>query len=90
VQDFFREGGFEAEIGEELLPEKMGLFLCGSDALIGVPSSNRETRQKVYPKDPATGQEGLIEILETRYGFTLDPMAKSSGERGNIHFERWY
>ncbi|MBI2880476.1 MAG: hypothetical protein HYY21_02750 [Candidatus Tectomicrobia bacterium] len=90
VQEFVSGGAFEKEIGERLDSGRMSFFLCGSDALIGVPSIDRETRQKIYPKDPATGQGGLIEILETKYGFALDPMSKASGERGNIHYERWY
>ena len=90
IQEFVLEGGLEKEIGEALDPGKMSFFLCGSDALIGVPGIDRQTRRKVYPKDPAAGRPGLIEILETRYGFMMDPPAKSSAERGSIHYEKWY
>ncbi len=90
IQELVQSGGLEERVGEKLNPEKMSFFLCGSDSLIGVPATDRETRQKIYPKDPATGRSGLIEILETRYGFVMDPLSKASAERGNIHFEKWY
>ncbi|MFQ5914333.1 MAG: ferredoxin--NADP reductase [Nitrospinota bacterium] len=90
IQEFVLSGRLEERIGERLDPERMSFFLCGSDSLIGVPSIDRGTRRKIYPKDPSRGQSGLIEVLETKYGFAMDPLAKSSGQRGNIHFEKWY
>ncbi|MDP7386271.1 MAG: hypothetical protein QF593_09615 [Nitrospinota bacterium] len=90
IREFVLEGGLEKEIGEAPDPGKMSFFLCGSNALIGVPGIDRQTRRKVYPKDPASGRPGLIEILEARYGFMMDPAAKSSAERGSIHYEKWY
>lgn len=90
VQEFIQDGGFEARIGRKPDPENFSFFLCGSDSLIGVPGIERETRRKIYPKDRVTGQGGLIELLETRFGFQTDSVVKGQGERGNIHFEKWY
>lgn len=90
VQDFVQTGELEARIGEKLNPETMEFFLCGNDAMIGIPRIDRDTKQKLYPRDSWSKKAGIIEVLETQFGFTMDPFSKASKVRGNIHFEKWY
>jgi ferredoxin--NADP+ reductase len=59
------------------------VFLCGNPAMVGVPAKDAATGELRYPQPP-----GVIELLETRYGFRRDvPAARF---RGNIHFEEYW
>ena len=90
VQDLIMTGQLEDRIGEKLNPETMEFYLCGNDAMIGIPKIDRNTKEKVYPRDPKSDKPGVIEALETQHGFEMDPLSRASKERGNIHFEKWY
>jgi ferredoxin--NADP+ reductase len=83
IQDLIRSGQLESRLGRPLDPATTHVYLCGNPNMIGVPVKDRETGERRYPQ-PA----GVVEILETRYGFTADnPAAKV---RGNVHFEEYW
>jgi ferredoxin--NADP+ reductase len=82
IQDLLTSGQLEETIGHPLNPESSHVFLCGNPKMIGVPTKDPATGQRVLPQPP-----GVIEILEQR-GFRCDnPAAK---ERGNIHYEEFW
>lgn len=82
IQDLIQSGEMETVLGEPLDPAKTHVFLCGNPKMIGVPTKDKETGLRVYPKPL-----GVIEILENR-GFTTDnAMTKT---KGNIHFEEYW
>jgi ferredoxin--NADP+ reductase len=82
IQDLIRSGELEKHLGQPLDPARTHVFLCGNPAMIGVPTKDKETDQRTYPRP-----EGVIEILERR-GFQVDqPAAKV---KGNIHFEEYW
>jgi ferredoxin/flavodoxin---NADP+ reductase len=82
IQDLITSGQLEQQLGAALDPAKTHVFLCGNPKMIGIPTLDRETGQRVYPKPP-----GVIEILEGR-GFRVDD---SRGKvRGNIHYEKYW
>jgi ferredoxin--NADP+ reductase len=82
IQDLIEGGLIEQTLGKPLDPASTHVYLCGNPLMIGVPTVNRETGERVYPQP-----RGVIEILEGR-GFRIsDPKAKI---RGNIHFEEYW
>jgi ferredoxin--NADP+ reductase len=82
IQDLIQSGELEHKLGETLQPEKTHVFLCGNPKMIGVPTKDKETGQRVYPKTL-----GVIEILERR-GFVTDNAATKT--KGQIHFEEYW
>jgi ferredoxin--NADP+ reductase len=82
IQDLITSGQLEERLGQPLDPARTHVYLCGNPKMIGVPSKDRETGQRVYPNPT-----GVVEILEQR-GFATDqPQAKIKGE---IHFEEYW
>jgi ferredoxin--NADP+ reductase len=82
IQDLITSGQLEDRLGHKLDPATTHVFLCGNPSMIGVPTKDRETGARVYPKPL-----GVIEALEAR-GFQADqPQAKI---KGNIHFEEYW
>ena len=83
IQDLITSGRLEERLGRPLDPATTHVYLCGNPKMIGVPVKDPVTRARRYPQ-PA----GVVEILETRFGFTADnPAAKV---RGNVHFEEYW
>ncbi|HLJ93680.1 MAG TPA: ferredoxin--NADP reductase [Gemmataceae bacterium] len=82
IQDLITSGQLEERIAKPLDPERTHVYLCGNPKMIGVPTVNRDTGQRVFPQPP-----GVIEILEER-GFRVDqPQIKM---KGSIHFEEYW
>jgi ferredoxin/flavodoxin---NADP+ reductase len=83
VQDLITSGRAEELLGRPLDPATTHVFLCGNPNMIGVPVKDPATGARAYPQPV-----GVVEILETRYGFRADqPAAKV---RGNVHFEEYW
>jgi ferredoxin--NADP+ reductase len=83
IQDLIASGQLEARLGRLLDPATTHVFLCGNPLMIGVPVKDPGTGERRYPKPL-----GVVELLETRFGFTADnPAARI---RGNIHFEEYW
>jgi ferredoxin--NADP+ reductase len=83
VQDLIASGQLEERLGRNLDPASTHVYLCGNPKMIGVPVKDPATRERKYPQPP-----GVVELLETRFGFTADnPAAKV---RGNVHFEEYW
>jgi ferredoxin--NADP+ reductase len=83
LQDLIPSGQLEGRLGRPLDPGAAQVFLCGNPAMIGVPAKDPATGAVRYPQPT-----GVIEILETRYGFRRDVPAERF--RGNIHFEEYW
>jgi len=82
IQDLLASGQLEEELEQGLDPARTHVYLCGNPKMIGVPTKDRATGQRVYP-EPL----GVIELLEKR-GFQCDqPQSKT---KGNIHFEEYW
>jgi len=82
IQDLITSGQLEERLGQPLDPARTHVYLCGNPKMIGVPTKDRETGQRVFPQPT-----GVIEILERR-GFQTDqPQHKI---KGNIHFEEYW
>jgi ferredoxin/flavodoxin---NADP+ reductase len=82
IQDLITSGQLEDRIGQQLDPTRCHVFLCGNPKMIGVPTRNKETSAREYPRPL-----GVIEILESR-GFQADNAAAKI--KGNIHFEEYW
>jgi ferredoxin--NADP+ reductase len=83
IQDLITSGQLEQHLGRRLEPGSTHVYLCGNPKMIGVPVKDTATGIRNYPQST-----GVVEILETRYGFTADnPAAKV---RGNVHFEEYW
>jgi ferredoxin--NADP+ reductase len=82
IQDLISSGQLEAVLGKRLDPATTHVFLCGNPAMIGVPSSDPQTGERVYPQPT-----GVVEILERR-GFRVDQ--HNAKIQGNIHFEEYW
>jgi ferredoxin--NADP+ reductase len=82
IQDLIQSGELERQLGQPLDPARTHVYLCGNPAMIGVPTRDKETGERVFPKP-----QGVIEILE-RLGFQCDQPATRT--RGNIHFEEYW
>jgi ferredoxin--NADP+ reductase len=83
IQDLLADGRLEQHLGRRLDPSATHVYLCGNPGMIGVPVKDRATGERRYPRPV-----GVVELLETRFGFTADdPAAKL---RGNIHFEEYW
>src|SRR5262249_4689822 len=82
IQDLITSGQLEERLGQALDPGRTHVYLCGNPKMIGVPTRDRETDQRVYPQPT-----GVVENLERR-GFQADqPNVKL---KGNIHFEEYW
>jgi ferredoxin--NADP+ reductase len=82
IQDLITSGQLEERLGKPLDAQRTHVYLCGNPKMIGVPTKDRETGQRILPQ-PA----GVIEILEQR-GFQVDqPQVKI---KGTIHFEEYW
>jgi ferredoxin--NADP+ reductase len=82
IQDLITSGQLEEHLGQPLDPARAHVYLCGNPKMIGVPTRDRETGQRIFPQ-PA----GVIEILERR-GFQADqPQIKL---KGNVHSEEYW
>ncbi|HYT87125.1 MAG TPA: ferredoxin--NADP reductase [Gemmataceae bacterium] len=82
IQDLITSGQLEERLGAPLDPARTHVFLCGNPKMIGVPTKDRATGQRVYPQPT-----GVVEILERR-GFQADqPQSKI---KGNVHFEEYW
>jgi ferredoxin--NADP+ reductase len=82
IQDLLTSGLLEQSLGQPLDPARSHVYLCGNPKMIGVPTKDRETGQRVFPQPT-----GVVEILEKR-GFQADqPQIKM---KGNIHFEEYW
>lgn len=82
IQDLITSGQLEEAIEQSLDPQSTHVFLCGNPNMIGVPTKDPTTGQRVFPQPP-----GVIEILEKR-GFQCDNAAAKT--RGNIHYEEYW
>lgn len=82
IQDLITSGQLADRLGEPLDPAKTHVFLCGNPKMIGVPTKNKETGVREYPRPL-----GVIEILEQRGFQTDNPAAKI---KGNLHFEEYW
>jgi ferredoxin/flavodoxin---NADP+ reductase len=83
IQDLLTSGQLEQVIGHRLDPTTAHVFLCGNPAMIGMPQRNPDSGATSYPKPL-----GVIELLETRFGFQRDVPAERI--RGNIHSEEYW
>jgi ferredoxin--NADP+ reductase len=83
IQDLIAGGRVAELLGRPLEPESTHIFLCGNPKMIGVPLRDPRTGERSYPQ-PA----GVIEILETRFGFRADDPAARL--RGNFHYEEYW
>jgi len=83
IQDLFFSGQLEEMVGRPLDPKSTHVYLCGNPAMIGLPQRNPDTGAMTYPKPI-----GVIEILESRFGFQRDVPADRF--RGNIHSEEYW
>jgi ferredoxin--NADP+ reductase len=83
IQDLITSGQLEERLGARLDPAMTHAFLCGNPAMIGLPAKAPQTGELQYPQPP-----GVVEILETRYGFRHD--VPSERFRGNIHYEEYW
>jgi ferredoxin--NADP+ reductase len=82
IQDLISSGQLEERLGQSLDPARTHVYLCGNPRMIGVPTKDRATGQRVYPNPM-----GVVEILEKR-GFQVDqPNIRVAG---NIHFEEYW
>lgn len=83
IQDLITSGELARSLGRPLDPGSTHVYLCGNPSMIGVPVKDHATGVRHYPKSV-----GVVEILETRFGFKTDlPAAKF---RGNVHFEEYW
>jgi ferredoxin--NADP+ reductase len=80
IQDLITSGQLEERLGQALDPGRCHVYLCGNPSMIGVPTKDKETGQRVYPTP-----RGVVEILEAR-GFQADQPRL----RGNIHYEEYW
>lgn len=78
LQDFITSGQVAESLGQPFDPRTCHVFLCGNPAMVGIPKE--EHGQRIYPQPT-----GVIELLE-RIGFQAD----STGQSGNIHFEKYW
>jgi ferredoxin--NADP+ reductase len=83
VQDMLMSGRMEEIVGQKLNPATTHVYLCGNPAMIGLPVRDAEAAKWHYPKPL-----GVIEILETQFGFRRDVPADKF--RGNIHSEEYW
>lgn len=83
IQDLISSGQLEEILGRPLDPATTHVYLCGNPAMIGIPVAGPEGGEPQYPKPL-----GVIEILESRFGFQRDVPAKKF--RGNIHSEEYW
>jgi ferredoxin--NADP+ reductase len=83
IQDLLTSGDLEATLGGTLDPETTHVYLCGNPAMIGMPVRDPATQANRYPKPV-----GVIELLETQFGFRRDIPAEKF--RGNIHSEEYW
>jgi ferredoxin--NADP+ reductase len=82
IQDLICSGDLEKRLGRPLDPARSHVYLCGNPKMIGVPTVDRKTSERVFPRPL-----GVVEILEQR-GFRVDqPAAKI---KGNVHFEEYW
>jgi ferredoxin--NADP+ reductase len=82
IQDMITSGLLEERLGQQLDPSRTHVYLCGNPKMIGVPTKDRETGQRIFPQPP-----GVIEILEER-GFQADQAQAKI--KGNVHFEEYW
>jgi ferredoxin/flavodoxin---NADP+ reductase len=82
IQDLITSGQLEEQLHQPLDPARTHVFLCGNPKMIGVPTKDRETGQRVYPETL-----GVVEILEKRGFQTDEPQIKL---KGNVHFEEYW
>jgi ferredoxin--NADP+ reductase len=83
IQDLIFSGELEARLGRKLDPATTHVYLCGNPNMIGIPDHDRTTGERRFPKPT-----GVVEILETRHGFTAENPATKV--RGNVHFEKYW
>jgi ferredoxin--NADP+ reductase len=82
IQDLITSGQLEERLGRALDPARTHVYLCGNPKMIGVPTKDRATGERVHPSPT-----GVVEILEKR-GFQADqPNIKL---KGNVHFEEYW
>jgi ferredoxin--NADP+ reductase len=82
IQDLIQSGELENRLGRPLDPAHTHVYLCGNPKMIGVPTTDRKTGARTYPRPL-----GAVEILEQR-GFRMDqPSARITG---NIHVEEYW
>jgi ferredoxin--NADP+ reductase len=83
IQDLLASGELEDSLGLPLDPATTHVYLCGNPAMIGMPVRDAVTQTMRYPKPT-----GVIELLETQFGFRRDVPAEKF--RGNIHSEEYW
>ena len=82
IQDLIGSGQLEERLGAPLDPARTHVYLCGNPNMIGMPTKDKQSDQRVYPLPT-----GVVELLERR-GFRIDqPAAKIIG---NIHIEEYW
>ncbi len=82
IQDLLTSGELEDHLHASLDQAKTHVYLCGNPKMIGVPTKDKATGQRLYP-EPI----GVIEILEKR-GFQADNATLKI--KGNVHFEEYW
>jgi ferredoxin--NADP+ reductase len=82
IQDLITSGQLEERLGQALDPARTHVYLCGNPKMIGVPTKDRQTGERVYPQPL-----GVVEILEKR-GFQVDQ--PNIRLKGNVHFEEYW
>jgi ferredoxin--NADP+ reductase len=82
IQDLIESGELERRLRRKLDPAHTHVYLCGNPKMIGVPTTDRKTGQRTYPKPL-----GVVEILE-RKGFRIDQ--PSARIEGTIHVEEYW
>ena len=83
IQDLLTTGKLAEIVGNSLDPTSTHVYLCGNPAMIGMPVRDVDTDTWSYPQPT-----GVIEILESQFGFQRDVHADHF--RGNIHSEEYW
>lgn len=78
LQDLLGDGTLETEIGSQLDPDNVHVFLCGNPAMIGLPAWDED--EPTFPSE--TGMAQMLHDL----GFTLDRRKVE----GNVHYEEYW
>ncbi|MFT5325021.1 MAG: ferredoxin--NADP+ reductase [Planctomycetaceae bacterium] len=79
LQEMLTSGELEREVGFDIEPTGIHVFLCGNPAMLGVPKDD-ESGVPRYPEPT-----GMVELL-TKRGFTIE----TPHSAGNLHFEKYW
>lgn len=82
IQGLLENRDLERRTGVSLDPSTTHVFLCGNPKMIGVPTYDKATGTKSFPKPV-----GCVELLEGM-GFRADLHGQK--QPGNVHFEEYW